>query len=255
MKRVVALLIIIPFLFTSCMGRKKNPALTNLRIDKDIERITVMNNKYAGKYTIIDKKTIERFSNIILEAKDAKSDSTLESDFTFDFYSESKCVVSFKYIAGIEDENTANLYDDKGRSYHVDNSIEDEFINRLMKKGSFKHVSEYYESLLSLIFEKINIKNGQIAAVDIKKDFLVTKYITSLEQKKMIENIDNKGITVKFPKESEKYDYYILIDTRKYNDNTCKTYVTVTDSLGSKVIYVLEGNYTNSKWSYYIKYK
>ncbi|SKA76692.1 hypothetical protein SAMN05443428_101245 [Caloramator quimbayensis] len=254
MKKII-LLLIIPFLFTSCIGGKKNQNLMSLGLNKDIERITVTNNKYAGKYTIIDKKTIERFSNTILEAKDAKSDSGLESDFTFEFYSESKSIASFKYIAGIDDESTANLYDDKGRLYHVDNSIEDEFINRLMKKGNFKHVSEYYESLLSLIFEKTNIQKGQIAVVDIRKDFLVTKYITSIEQKKMIESIDNKGITVKFPKEAEKYDYYILIDTRKYNDNTCKTYVTVTDSLGSKVIYVLEGNYIDSKWSYYIKFK
>lgn len=256
MKRFTLLLIIIPFLLTSCMGKKKNQNIFEMGLaNKNIERVTVTNNKYAGKYTIIDKKTIERFTNIILEADDVKKSLNIDSDFTFDFYDESKNIASFKYIAGIDDKDTANLIDSKGRLYHIDMSIEDEFINRLMKKNSYKHVSEYYESLLSRIFEKINAKKGDIVIVDITKDYIVTKSITSIEQKKIIESIDKKGINVKTPNENEEYDYYIKIDTRKYTDASCKTYITVIDKFKAKVTYVIEGNYIDSGWSYYIKFK
>lgn len=256
MKKIIPLVVIIMLLLTSCMGAKKNQNILNLGLQNaDIERVTITNNKFAGKYTIIDKRAIERFKNTVIESTDASIESRLEPDFTFDFFGESRKIASFKYTAGIDDAKTANLVDEKGRLYHVDDSIEDEFIKRLLKKDDNQHVPEYYESLISRIFEKTGVQEGSTVIVDIRKDYLVTRSVTSVEQKKILDSIDEKGIKIKYPGEVDKYDYYIKIDTRKYNDTSCKTLVSVTDKNNVKVTYQIEGNYTDSKWSYFIKYK
>lgn len=256
MKKVIPLLLLVSLIFTSCMGRSKNQNILGTGLDNaDIERITVTNNKFAGKYTIIDKKIIERFKNIVLDARDAAVDSKLEPDFTFDFFGETSKIASFRYTAGIDDKGTANLVDDKGRLYNIDTSIEDEFISRLMKKDGNKNVPEYYESLISRIFEKTGVGDGTTVIVDITKDYLVTKSMTSVEQKRMLDNIDRGGVNIKYPGEVDKYDYYIKVDTRKYNDTACKAIVTVTDKNNVKVTYNIEGTYTNDSWSYFIKFK
>lgn len=254
MKKFLAL-IILPFIFSSCMVSPKNQNMIKGGINsKKVDRIIITNNKYGGRYSIIDKKTIERFVNIILESKDVNKPTDLESDFTIDFYGETKNIASFKYIAGIEDTSQANLTDINGRLYHVDTSIENEFIGRLMKKNSYKNVRAYYESLIERIFEKINAKKGDVVVIDISKDYIVTKSITSLEQKKMIDSIDSSGVIIKYPSENCDYDYYIKIDTKKYNDTSCSAYVTVTDKLKAKVVYIIEGSFKDG-WSYYIRYK
>ncbi|WDU82669.1 hypothetical protein [Caloramator sp. Dgby_cultured_2] len=51
------LLILSLFFLTSCT--RVNPALKDKFLNQDIERIVVTNTRYAGRYTIIDKKQLQ----------------------------------------------------------------------------------------------------------------------------------------------------------------------------------------------------
>ena len=256
MKKIFAIFLVFILLLSASCGGKVNPKISKLGITSaDIERITITNNKFSGKYTIIDKQSINRFINYIVRSKDSTEDSKLTPDFTFDLFDNEKKVASFKYIAEVDDSSTANLIDTSGSLYHVDSSIEDEFIKRLMKKDSNKNVDDYYESTINRVIEKTDVKPNSTIAVDISKDYLVTKSITSMEQKKILDSIQKDGIKINNLQESEKYDYLININTKKYNDSSSEAYITVTDSKNVKVVYVFDGTYNDSKWSYAINYK
>ena len=256
MKKIYVIFLAFILLFSASCGGKVNPKISKLGLTSaDIERITITNNKFSGKYTIIDKQSISRFINLIERSKDSTVDSKLAPDFTFDLFDNEKKVASFKYIAEVDDSSTANLIDTNGNLYYVDSSIEDEFIKRLMKKDSNKNVDDYYESTIKRVIDKTNLKTNSTVAVDISKDYLVTKSITSMEQKKILDSIQKDGIKIIDYQEADKYDYLIKIDTRKYNDSSSEAYITVTDSKNVKVVYVFDGTYDNSSWSYAINYK
>lgn len=256
MKKIYIVFLVFILLLSASCGGKVNPKLSKMGFaSADIERITITNNKFSGKYTIIDKQSINRIINLLVRSKDSTVDSKLTPDFTFDLFDNEKKVASFKYIAEVDDADTANLIDTNGSLYHVDSSIEDEFIKRLMKKDSNKNVDDYYESTIKRIIEKTSMKPNSTVAVDISKDYLVTKSITSMEQKKILDSIQKDSIKIIDKQESNKYDYLIKINTKKYNDSSSEANITVTDSNNAKVNYVFDGTFNNSKWSYAISYK
>lgn len=240
---------------TSCIGDKANPNIVALGLkDKSMQRVAVTNNRYAGRYTIIDKKTIEDFTKMVLNAADATKDSKLDPDFIFEFFDDTKNVATFKYIAGIEDSNTANLIDSNGHLYKISNSIEDLFMKRLMNTEDSKNVADYYISLIKLLIEKSNVNNNDIIAVDISRDVVVTRSITSVEQRDILNSIDSKGKIV-FPNETKKYNYYIKINTSKYTSNSCNAIAAVTDKNNMTIKYEIVGTYEDGGWNYHIKYK
>jgi hypothetical protein len=258
MKKIATLLmlILISTSLTSCIGDKVNPKLIKLGLkDNGMQRIAVTNNRYAGRYTIIDKKSIDNFTRIILNAKDVTVDSKLEPDFIFEFYDEIKNVSTFKYIAGIDDTNTANLIDTNGKLYHVSLSLEDEFMKRLMNSDSFKNIPEYYISLIGLLVDKTEVKKGETIAVDINKDYVVTKNITSVEQKSILDRINSKGAHIEFPSETMNWNYKIKIDTSKYRDDSSEAIASITDSKNSTIKYIVLGTYENENWNSHINYK
>jgi hypothetical protein len=257
MKRVSIILICIILVMnlTSCIGDKVNPNLAALGLrDKSMQRIAVTNNRYAGRYTIIDKKTIEDFTNIVLNAVDATKDSKLDPDFIFEFFDNTRNVATFKYIADINDNKTANLIDSNGRLYNVSTSIENLFVKRLMNRDDIKNVADYYISLIKLLIEKANVNSNDIIVVDISRDVVVTRSITSIEQRDILNSIDSKGKIV-FPNETNKHDYYIKISTSKYGSNSCTAIAAVTDKNNLTIKYDIVGTYEDGGWNYHIKYK
>jgi hypothetical protein len=241
---------------TSCIGDKVNPQLLKLGlVSKGMQRIAVTNNRYAGRYTIIDKKSIDNFTKIILNSKDVILDNKLYPDFTFEFYDEVKNVATFKYIAGIDDKNTANLIDMKGGLYHVSLSLEDEFMKRLMNNDSSQNIPEYYISIISLLIGKTEVKKGQTIVVDIDRDYVVTKNITSVEQKDILDRISSNGVRIKFPSETNTWDYIIKINTSKYKTDSSEAIATITDSHNNATKYVVNGTFESGNWNYHIKYK
>lgn len=161
----------------------------------------------------------------------------------------------FNYVASVDDKDVVNLTDEKGALYHVDTSVENEFLKRIMRKTTSKNVPEYYISLLELMIEKTNVAQNSTIVVDITKDYTVTKGILSVEQKRILDSVDKRGIKVKFPKEVSTYNYYIKINTTSYTDDSAKAAITVKDKLNTETKYNLEGKYDNGKWSYFIRYK
>jgi hypothetical protein len=257
-KRIFTLLIIILIStsLTSCIGDKVNPKLIKLGLkDANMQRIAVTNNRYAGRYTIIDKRSIDNFTKIILNAKDVTVDSKLDSDFTFEFYDEIKNVASFKYIAGIDDANTANLIDMNGNLYHASLSVEDEFMKRLMNSDSSKNIADYYISLIGLLIQKAEAKKGQTIVVDINRDYVVTKNITSVEQKSILDRISSGGALIRFPSETNTWNYIIKISTTKYTDISSEATASITDNKNNARNYVILGSFEDGNWNYHIKYK
>ena len=239
---------------------KINPQMTAKGLDsRQIERIVISNNRYAGRYTIIDQENIDRFKNNIIKAKSVTTDIKLEPDFVFDLYDSTKKIATFKYIAGVDDENTGNLIDEDNKLYHVNPLIEDEFMKRLMKDGGLKNIQDYYISAISLLIDKslevskTNSKEDLTIIVDTAKDYSITRYLTSIEQKRIFDSIDKKGVKIKFPTEVDKGDFYIKLNTEQYSDKSCIATASVTDKKGTTVKYRLEGNY-NEDWKYHIKY-
>ncbi|MCX7904861.1 MAG: hypothetical protein N2486_10190 [Caloramator sp.] len=249
MKKLLILLSLL--LLTSCTG--VNPVLKNKFLNQDIERIVITNTRYAGRYTIIDKKAITRFKNKVLRAKEVQNDSNLEPDFIFDFYSENKKVASFKYIAKINEENVANLYDEEGKLYNISTSIEDEFIKRLLKTNRNQNVPDYYVSAINLILDKID-KSDITVAIDLKKEIMTLKYLTSMDIKNIFEGINRNGVNIVLLQQAKEYDYLIAINTKKYSGNSVEAEISVVDPNGMKTVYVIEGNY-NGKWEFFIAYK
>lgn len=258
MKKIAALLILVFICtsLTSCIGDKVNSKLIKLGIvDSKMQRIAVTNNRYAGRYTIIDKKSIDNFTKIILSAKDATIDSKLEPDFIFEFYDDVKNVATFKYIAGIDDKATANLIDMNGSLYHVSLSLEDVFMKRLMNSDSSENIPEYYISLIGLLIEKAEVKKKETIVVDINRDYVVTKNITSVEQKSILDSISSKGARIKFPSETETWNYTIKINTTKYKDDSSEATASITDNKNNTIKYIILGTFENGNWNYHIKYK
>lgn len=258
MKRIISIIIILILMlsFTSCLGDKLNPELTKRGLKSStIQRIAITNNRYAGRYTIIDKKSIQDFTDTVVRATDATIDSKLDPDFIFEFYDDTHNVATFKYIASITDKDTGNLIDENGRMYKVSNSIEDEFMKRLMNKDSYKNVADYYITLIKLLIDKIKVKSGNVIAVDISKDYVVTRSITSMEQKSILGSIDGKGADIVFPSETKNYNYIIAISTDKYTDTTSDATITVTDSKKNVIKYEAFGTFEGNSWNYHITYK
>lgn len=242
--------------FTSCAGSKANPKIQALgEGSSTIQRIAITNSRYAGRYTVIDSDNIKRIQEYILKAKDAAVDSKLDPDFVIEFYDDTKNVASFKYIAGIDDEATANLIDSKGNLYHVKTSIEDEFMKRLMKRDGAKNVPEYYISLIKLLIEKSGAKSGDTIVVDISKDYAVTRAITSLEQQSILNSIDDSGIKISFPSETNNYNYLIKIITSKFNEDNCTASASIKDKTNTITKFDISGSFQHSKWEYHIKYR
>lgn len=246
----------IPLLLSSCRGKSPTEkALRGPLEGANIDRIIITSTRNAAKYTIVDSKSISRIKAIIVKGRDAREDIKLEPDFTFQFYDGRKEIMSFNYIAGVNDRDVVNLIDEKKTLYHLDTSIENEFLKRIMRKATSKNVPEYYISLLELMIEKSNVAENSTVVVDITKDYTVTKGILSIEQKRILDSVDKRGIKIKFPKEVDAYDYYIKINTTSYTDDSSKTTVTVKDKMNIETKYNLEGKYDNEKWSYFIRFK
>lgn len=257
MKKILLLSsIIIMLLMTSCVGGRRNDKILKMGFDKAvIDRIVIINSRGGVKYTIIDDKSISRIKNIIVRGKDAVTDSKLEPDFLFEFYAGKSIVASFNYIAGISDKKTANLIGDKGGLYHVSTMIEDEFVKRIMKSNVNKNVPEYYISLIEKVIESSDIVEGSEVVVDLSKDNTVTEYILSIDQKRILDSINKKRVSIKLPGETEKQDYTISIRTNSYTDTKSETVVSVTNKDKVTTNYYLEGSFENEKWSYYIRFK
>lgn len=257
MKKILLLgSMIIMLLMTSCVGGRKNDKILKMGFDKAvIDRIVIVNSRGGVKYTIIDDKSINRIKNIIIRGKEVSTDSKLDPDFLFEFYDGKSIVASFNYIAGISDKKTANLLDDKGGLYHVSTMIEDEFVKRIMKSNVNKNVSEYYISLLEKVIESSDIKEGSEVVVDLSKDNMVTECILSIDQKRILDSINKKRVSIKLPGETKTPDYTLSVKTNSYTDTKSQTLVSLTDKDKKATDYYLEGTFENNKWSYYIRYK
>lgn len=248
--------LIIMLLFTSCVGGRRNEKILKMGFDKAIiDRIVIVDARGGVKYTIIDDKSINRLKNIIIRGKDAEAESKLDPDFIFEFYDGKTIVGSFKYIAGISDKNTANLLEEKGGIYHISTMIEDEFVKRIMKTNVNKNISAYYISLIEKVLDSSTIEKGSEVVVDMSKDYTVTKYILSVDQKRILDSIHKKEVSIKLPGETENPDYIIKINTESYTDTKSETSVTVTSKDKVTTDFYLEGTFNKDKWSYYIRYE
>lgn len=256
MKKTLSIIGILIFtmILSSCGGSSAVEVKKALQ-NQEIERITITNTRYDGKYTINDKKSMERFTGYIEKAKIAEVDPELEPDFVFQLYNGEKNVGTFKYIAGVTDSKEANLMDMDGKLYRISRNIEDIFIKRLMKKNDLKNVAEYYISLLTTIVEKEGVKEGSKVVADIGKDYAVTKSITSIEQKSILNSVKAKNVDISFPTEDKAFDYKIEIKTGKYNDKSSEAVVTVADKTGKSTKYEVSGNYKKGDWEFHIKFK
>lgn len=257
MKKILLLgSMIIMLLMTSCVGGRKNEEILKLGFDKAvIDRIVIVSSRGGVKYTIIDDKSISRIKNIIVRGKNAETDNKLDPDFIFEFYDGKSIVASFNYIAGISDKKTANLVEEKGGLYHVSTMIEDEFVKRIMKSNVNKNVSEYYISLLEKVIESSDIKEGSEVVVDLSKDETVTEYILSVDQKRILDSINKKKVSIKLPGETQSQEYTLSVRTNSYTDTKSQTVVSLTNKDKKTTDYYLEGTFDNNKWSYYIRYK
>lgn len=257
--RLLILGIMVMFLASSCSSSRVNQNIAKTGLDSsEIHLVTVTNKRFAGKYTIIDKKVVDRFKNIVLKGKDVTVTNKLDPDFTFDFYDQTKKVATFNYIAGINDNETGNLIDEQGRVYHIKSSIEDEFLKRLLNKsdnGSGQMAPEYYISLIKDLIKKSNVPDNSTIVVDIRKDYLVTRQLTSVEQKRILDSIDERNIKIVFPTETEVWDYMFEIRTEQFMNNTSKATITVTNKDKSTSRYVYEGTFSKDKWSYHSRIK
>jgi hypothetical protein len=253
---IVIMALLIAVSLTACIGDKINARIVAMGIkDKSMQRIAITNSRYAGRYTIIDKKAIENFTRIVLNASDAEKTNYLEPDFIFEFYNNENNVVNLKYIAGINDSNIANLIAPDGKMYHVSTSVENEFMKRLVKGNNSENIQEYYISLIELLIGKISIKSSDVVVVDISKDYVVTRSITSIEQKNIIDSVQSKA-KIKFPSEAKTCNYLIEINTSKYSDETTDAEITITNKKSkTKYVYIVAGIYENGNWNYHIKYK
>lgn len=257
MKKLMLLsFLTITLLLTSCVGGRKNDKIIKMGFDKAVvDRIVITNTRGGVKYTIIDDKSINRIKNIIIRGKDAEVESKLDPDFLFEFYEGKTIVASLNYIAGISDKKTANLIGDKSGIYHVSTMIEDEFVKRIMKTNVNENVPEYYISLLEKVIESSTIEAGSEVVVDMSRDYTVTKYILSVDQKRILDSINKKDVTIKLPGETESPDYTIKVNTDSYTDTQSETIVSVTNKDNETTDFYLEGTFDGEKWSYYIRFE
>ncbi|MEF9935112.1 MAG: hypothetical protein RR898_08650 [Clostridium sp.] len=259
MKKIISLFMILVFtlMLASCGGSVDKTEVKSELENQEVERITITNARYAGRYTIIDKKSMDRFVSYLEKVKPAEKSPGLEPDFIFEVYSGNENLGTYKYIAGVTDSEEGNLMDVNGKMYRITRNVEDIFMKRLMKKNDLKNVPEYYTSLINKIIEKAQIKPGSTVVVDIGKDYAVTKSITSVEQQSILESVKARDIKIIFPTDDKKYDHSIEIKTGKYGNTSCEAVVTVktSDPAVKPIRYEVSGNYKSGDWEFHIKYK
>jgi hypothetical protein len=124
-----------------------------------------------------------------------------------------------------------------------------------MKSNVNKNVPEYYISLIEKVLDSSNVQEGSEVVVDLSKDYTVTKYILSIDQKRILDSIDRKKVEIKLPGETENQDYAIIVRTNSYTDTQSQTVVSVTNKDKVKTDYYVEGTFNGDKWSYYIRFK
>lgn len=257
MKKIYTFILVFALiLLTSCRGSSPTEKMLKAPFEHTIiDRVIITSTRNAAKYTIVDTKSISRFKSHIQKGRDATENSKLEADFIFEFYDGKKEIASFNYIAGLDDKKIANLIDEKGRLYHIGTSVENEFIKRVMRKANNKNVPEYYISLIELMLDKSKIPENSTVVVDITKDYTVTKSILSIEQKRILDSVDTRGVKIKLPGEVDKYDYYIKISTSSYTDMKSNALVGVKDKLNIEKWYYVDGKFEKDEWSHHIRFK
>jgi hypothetical protein len=258
LKKIIAfLLIAVSLCLSACSTRSVNPDIAALPDFQSttMDRLVITNSRYAGKYTIATSNTIKSIKKYILKAKGNVEDSLLEPDFVFEFYSGSKKVATFYYTAKINDDGTSNLKDENGNLYHISTNVEQSFMKRIMRSDDRENVSSYYTSLVTKLLDKTEASSGNVVVIDISDDDSITKSMTSIEQKHLLDSISSKGVSLKFPSEVEQWNYYITINTTQYTDDSCKGTVTINDvANNTSVKYSVQGDY-ETEWEYHIQYK
>lgn len=256
MKRFLLCCIFMSMILTSCVGTKVNQAMAEYGLESaELSRVNILSTRYAGKYTLIDKRSMNRVRNVVIKARDAKIDTKLQPDFIFDFFDDTDKLASFKYIAGIDDSDTANLIDEDGHLYHISPSVENEFLKNILKTSNAKNIPEYYESLIEKLLDNDMVKDGSTVVVDISRDDNVMKSILSVDQKEILDTIDKKSIKVMYPGETENWDYTIKIITKKYSGTECQTtaYITGKDDVSKG--FSIVGTFKEDVWEYFITFK
>lgn len=233
---IFCFIIIASFIFTGCKSFDeikvklgvKNTDFEYIEQGR-IKKIIIQSTRDKSfRFVVTDEIAIKDLYEILSSAKEVNEKSTLESDYIFEMYEGVDKVHKFRYIAGLDKKDGANLYSaDKSYivSKRIDNDIIENFWN-IRKPIDFETV--YYDSILKVVSKHIkdDDKSKKIF-VDINEDNEVSKFILSTDLEAFKSKLLNDSNVLLVKDKNTGYDELISVKTEGYKSTIYKSSVTI----------------------------
>lgn len=218
-----------------------------------VNKIIIQSTRDKGfRFIVTDKYVINDLYYILSSAKCVKQKTNLDPDYVFEIYEGHDKVYKFNYVAGVDSQGGANLYN-KDKMYLVsgrlDTDIMKNFWNITMPRD-FESV--YYNAIFKVLdkYEKGRNKNDSIG-IDFKNDVEASKMILSVDMENFRRDLVDKYSNAELVKEDRnKYDVIFDIKTEGYKARLYKMSIKVWNSQEkSEKVYYVWANHENGGWN------
>lgn len=201
-----------------------------------IQKIYIKNTRDPGfRFVVTDKKAISELYDILAEAKPAKNKSTLQPDYVFEMQEGTNKTYKFNYIAGLDQGDAGNFYnDDKNYivSKRIDNDILQNFTSIRRPPKVFPKM--YYDFITDQVEKYAENKGkGKTIGINLDDDVEMAKFIFSgdLEdfKQQLSSKVDNAALIEKPKNKDEKakdYEVVMTVKTQGYKSSIYKAVVT-----------------------------
>lgn len=214
----------------------------------NLAKIVIQSTRDKGfRYVITDGDTISELHEFLSSAMPMEKKQDLGADYVFEFHSYDNKIKKYSYVAGVNNQNTGNFYDEKG-TYLVLNSIDQHLIKNLFSLRKPQDFTRgYYGSILEAA--KVLKKDfpSQSLGISIGQDREMLKFQTSKENLDFNVALNQQGI---LPiKEAAETDLGAVVQTMGYKPELYKALVEVKDNKSVKTYnYYVVSNYKNGQW-------
>lgn len=221
-----------------------------------IKKVIIQNTRDTGfSFEITDQNTISELYDILSTSRKVGKKTNLEPDYIFQFVKSAKEVSTYKYVAGIGNPMTGNLFSNN-KIYYVSTRIDSDLLSDFWDLDSPKNFDEvYYNSILTAVnyYTKKGIGKKKMG-IDIFDDTDSLKFMLSVNidqfEKKLKNLYGDKVQVIKNSDDKKNYNIIVNVQTAGYKSDVYKSAISIADSTdNTESDYYIYNKYSNGKWN------